>query len=69
MQHVEGWVTIAQYCEQSGDTPEKVHKRVFDGVWIRGEHVAVPAERGPGYVNLKAVEAWKQSKILESQDS
>lgn len=66
MQNLEGWVTVEDYAASRGISVSVVHKRVFDGVWIRGVHYSVPYEKSPGYVNLAAAEAWETAKSSES---
>jgi hypothetical protein len=62
MGNVEGWITVEDYCEQTGDKAANIHKRVFDGIWKRGIHFSVPEPRSAGYVNVAAAQAWEASR-------
>lgn len=61
MENAEGWITVEEYCEKTGEKAGTIHKRVFDGVWQRGVHYSVPELRGQAYVNVRAVEKLKKS--------
>jgi hypothetical protein len=69
MGEVPGWITVEDYCEQTGEKAATIHKRVFDGVWQRGVHFSVPEPRGAGYINVAAAKAWKDSRSKVQSDT
>ena len=54
---IHGWITLARYCEISGETRAAVHTRVSDGHWQRGKHYVAP-DGGAAWVNTDAIRDW-----------
>ena len=54
---IHGWITLARYCEISGETRAAVHTRVSDGHWQRGVHYVAP-DGGAAWVNTDAIRDW-----------
>ena len=52
------WKRLKAYCDESGDTPDAVDKRVRSGIWLRGVHVNIPEGSRETWVNELAVNDW-----------
>lgn len=59
------WVLASKYEELTGTTPNAVHQRRKEGVWLDGTHCAVIARRL--YVNVKEADKWIRSQVSQRQ--
>lgn len=59
------WVLASKYQELTGTTPNAVHQRRKEGVWLDGTHCVVIARRL--YVNVKEADKWIKSQISQRQ--
>ncbi|MEO8466285.1 MAG: excisionase [Gammaproteobacteria bacterium] len=50
------WITLAKYCELSGETPAAVRSRRQKGIWLDGKHTQVRDRRI--WVNAEAAQRW-----------
>lgn len=53
------WVTLAKYCELSGETVGAVRKRREKGEWLDGRHTQLRNRRL--WVNLEAAQKWVEA--------
>lgn len=61
------WVLAAKYQELTGTTPNAVHQRRKEGVWLDGTHCAVIARRL--YVNVKEADKWIRNQVSQRQQA
>lgn len=59
------WVLASKYQELTGTTPNAVHQRRKEGVWLDGTHCAVIARRL--YVNVKEADKWIRNQVSQRQ--
>ena len=60
---MDGWVPLEVYLKMfPTETPNKVHKRVHTGAWIRQVHFAAP-KGGASWVHLPAIRAWLEGTL------
>lgn len=54
------WVTLAKYCELTGESGNAVHARRRRGDWIEGVHCRV--NQGKVWVHLERAQRWVEGE-------
>lgn len=50
------WITLAKYCQETGETPKAVRERRLKGEWLDGRHTQVRNRRI--WVDWEAAQRW-----------
>ena len=61
------WVLASKFHELTGVTPNSVHQRRKEGVWLDGKHCAVIARRL--YVNVKEADQWIKNQLKQPRQA
>lgn len=57
-------VPLSIYCQQSGESPDAINKRVQRGVWREGIHLLNIAGVRERWVDLDEVNKWARTSSL-----
>lgn len=56
-----GWMPLAEFCEKYQQRKNTVTKRVFEGIWPRGEYYSSPSG-GAAFVHEERAAAWLRAR-------
>lgn len=57
----DGWITLEDWCEKTGETRNVVHARIHAGRWQRGVEYSAP-DGGSCFVHQARAQAWVDAR-------